>query len=228
MDPITHGITGALLGKGFLSKRKSRVAIFSATLGAVFPDIDVFAEALSHDPLAIVKYHRGITHSFVGLPFFAVILAWITRRIARRLGFDSPSWPFLTLIYGVGIASHIILDGMTSFGTRMWTPFSQQRVSWDLLFIIDFTFTAIVLLPQIVAWIYGRQENSGKRAAAMWVVFSFAAWGAWEIATAAGYSFHKWIVVVASAIMATLFFLPASAGGVFEFRAPPGARRERA
>ena len=215
MDPITHGITGALLGKGFLSKRKSRVAIVSATLGAVFPDIDVFAEALSHDPLAIVKYHRGITHSFVGLPFFAVILAWITRRIARRLGFDSPSWPFLTLIYGVGIASHIILDGMTSFGTRMWTPFSQQRVSWDLLFIIDFTFTAIVLLPQIVAWIYGRQENSGKRAAAMWVVFSFAAWGAWEIATAAGYSFHKWIVVVASAIMATLFFLPAVRGWGF-------------
>jgi inner membrane protein len=174
MDPITHGIAGALLGKAYfadrkgavssfedrtgrkaiVTDRKGRVAIFAATLGAVFPDIDVIAEIISRDPLAIVKYHRGITHSFVGLPFFAALLAWLTRWIARRRGIETPSWVMLTLIYGIGIASHIVLDGMTSFGTRMWTPISQQRVAWDLLFIIDFSFTALVLLPQIAAWIY--------------------------------------------------------------------------
>src|SRR5262249_21287879 len=68
MAPATHGITGALLGKGFFSERGgARVAIFSATLGAVFPDIDTVADAISDDPLAIIKYHRGITHSFTGL-----------------------------------------------------------------------------------------------------------------------------------------------------------------
>lgn len=215
MDPITHGITGALLGKGLFSRHQARVSIFAATVGAVFPDIDVFVEAFSHDPLAIVKYHRGITHSFPGLPFFAAALAWITGRIARRLGFDSPSWPVLALIYAAGIASHILLDGMTSFGTRMWTPFSQQRVSWDLLFIVDFTFTAIVLLPQIAAWIHARREQSLKRAAAMWVLFSLAAWGSWAIAAAAGYPFHRWIVALASAVMAVLFFLPAIRGWGF-------------
>ena len=215
MDPITHGITGALLGKGFFSKREARVGIFAATLGAVFPDVDVFIEAFSHDPLAIVKYHRGITHSFAGLPFFAAFLAWLTRRIARRFGMEAPTWPVLTLIYGVGIASHIILDGMTSFGTRMWTPFSQERVSWDLLFIIDFTFTAIVLLPQVTAWIYARRENNQRRAAIMWVLFSFAAWGAWMIAASVGSPFHKWIVVLVSAVLALLFFLPAARGWGF-------------
>ena len=215
MDPITHGITGALLGKGFFSKREARVGIFAATLGAVFPDVDVFIEAFSHDPLAIVKYHRGITHSFAGLPFFAAFLAWLTRRIARRFGMEAPTWPVLTLIYGVGIASHIILDGMTSFGTRMWTPFSQERVSWDLLFIIDFTFTAIVLLPQVTAWIYARRENNQRRAAIMWVLFSFAAWGAWMIAASVGSPFHKWIVVLVSAVLALLFFLPAAMGWGF-------------
>ena len=29
---------------------------------------------------------------------------------------------------------------MTSFGTRIWDPLSQERVAWDLLFIIDFCF----------------------------------------------------------------------------------------
>src|SRR5580700_9912880 len=132
MDPITHGITGALLGKSYFSDRSGRVAIFAATLGAVFPDIDTVADAISRDPLAIIKYHRGITHSFVGLPFFAAILAWLTRWAARRLKIDAPSFGVLALIYGVGIASHILLDGMTSFGTRMLTPISQQRVAWDL------------------------------------------------------------------------------------------------
>jgi len=215
MDPITHGITGALLGKGFFSKREARVGIFAATLGAVFPDIDVFFEAFSHDPLAIVKYHRGITHSFAGLLFFAAFLAWLTRRVARRFGIETPSWLMLTIIYGVGIASHILLDGMTSFGTRVATPFSQERVSWDLLFIIDFTFTAIVLLPQITAWIYARRENNRRRAAMMWVVFSLAAWGAWMIAASVGYPFHKWIVILASAVMVVLFFLPALRGWGF-------------
>jgi membrane-bound metal-dependent hydrolase YbcI (DUF457 family) len=215
MDPITHGIAGALLGQGFFSRRQHRVAIFAATLGAVFPDVDIIAEMFSRDPLQIIKYHRGITHSFFGLPFFAALLAWLTRRVARRLGVESPSWPMLTLIYGVGIASHIILDGMTSFGTRMWTPFSQQRVSWDLLFIIDFTFTAIVVVHQIIAWIYGRREKILTRAIAMWILFSLAACGAWAIAASAGYPFRKSIVVLACAIMAALFFLPAGRGWGF-------------
>jgi len=209
MDPITHGITGALLGKGFFSKRAHRVAIFAAVLGAVFPDVDVFYDALSRDPLAIIKYHRNITHSFVCLPLFALLLAVLTRWIARRRNFDSPGLGMLTLIYAVGIASHIILDAMTSFGTRIWAPISEERVAWDLLFIIDFTFTAIVLLPQVDAWVYSRREKSHARAFSMWVLFSLAAIGVWKIAAAFQAGFHVYIVAIASLLMALLFFAPA-------------------
>lgn len=225
MDPITHGIAGALLGKGYFADRqgrggifanhKGRVAIFAATLGAVFPDIDIIDEIISRDPLAIVRYHRGITHSFVGLPIFAALLAWLTRWLARRRGIETPSWAMLTLICGIGIASHIVLDGMTSFGTRMWTPISQQRVAWDLLFIIDFSFTAIILLPQIAAWIYGDRAKSRMRATWMWLLFTFGAVGAWIAASVAGFPFHLWIVALASAIIALLFFLPAQSGWGF-------------
>ncbi|HEY6905759.1 MAG TPA: metal-dependent hydrolase, partial [Candidatus Acidoferrales bacterium] len=148
MDPVTHGITGALLGKGYFSERHGRVAVFAATLGAVFPDVDVAADIVSRDPLAIVKYHRAITHSFVALPVFAFLLAlltrlavpWVKKRSERFRDIESPPLAILTLIYGIGIASHIVLDGMTSFGTRMWYPISSERVAWDLLFIIDLTF----------------------------------------------------------------------------------------
>src|SRR5215469_4879303 len=212
MDPVTHGITGALLGKGYFADNHSgpegRVAIFAATLAAVFPDVDTFADAISHDPLAIIKYHRGITHSFFGLPFFAAALAWLTRLVARRLRIEAPSWGALTLIYGVGIASHILLDGMTSFGTRMLTPLSQKRVAWDLLFIIDLTFSSFVLLPQMAAWIYRDRAKSRSRAMKMWVLFALAAIGGWALATAVGYPFHVWVLVVAILVIGALFFLP--------------------
>ena len=231
MDPITHGITGALLGKGFFSDRQGRVATFAATLGAVFPDVDIVAELASRDPMAIVKYHRGITHSFVALPFFAALLAWLTRWVARRRGIETPSWMMLTLIYGVGIASHILLDGTTSFGTRMWTPISEKRVAWDLMFIIDFVLSASVLLPQVVAWVYNGEARerslSGSRAKKMWALFSGAALLVWGIALLAGYPFHLWIVALASSLLAALFFLPGVNGwgfGVRRSRVVPGGR----
>src|SRR5271156_5263962 len=192
MDTITHGTPGGFFGKGFFSRRAARVAVFSATIGAMFPDVDVVAEIFSRDPLAIVKYHRAITHSFVALPFFAAILAWLTRagigflrkQFPKFNDLEAPSWGMLTVIYGVAIASHILLDGLTSFGTRMWFPISQQRVAWDWLFIIDFSFTSLVLLPQVVAWIYSDRQKSRARAIAMWIVFAICSLAVWRIAGA--------------------------------------------
>lgn len=129
MDPITHGIAGALIGKAFFANRPSgasrasvaetsvstaRVAIFAAILGAVFPDVDIFVDAFSRDPLAIARYHRGFTHSFIGLPIFAAVLAWLTRRFflryaerARHEQWMPPPLPFLFGIYAAGI-----MDGL--------------------------------------------------------------------------------------------------------------------
>jgi len=215
MDPITHGITGALLGKAYFSKREARVSVFAATLGAVFPDVDVIADAISRDPLAIVKYHRGITHSFFGMAFFAAGLAWLTRWVLRRWKIASPSWAMLTLIYGVGILSHIILDGMTSFGTRLWAPFSSRRVAWDLLFIIDLTLTSLGLLPQLVAWIYRDPARSTRRAIGLWIFYTLAIAGAWEAARSVQAGFHIWVGAVASVMVAILFFAPANRGRGF-------------
>jgi membrane-bound metal-dependent hydrolase YbcI (DUF457 family) len=228
MDTITHGIAGALIGKAFFSKRNARVATFAAAVGAMFPDIDIVRYGFSSDPLAIVKYHRAITHSFIALPFFAVLLAWLTRaalpplkrRFAKLAGLEAPSLPMLTFIYGVALASHILLDAMTSFGTRMWTPLSQTRVAWDILFIIDFIFTSLVLVPQVVAWIFSNPEKSRTRGIAMWILFTLGSVAAWYIGGSVGFPFHIWIVALASAIFAILFFAPAIRGWGFGLGTP--------
>lgn len=224
MDPITHGIAGALLGKGFFSKRETKVAIFAATLGAIAPDVDIVADIVTRDPLSIVKYHRALTHSFVFMPFFAMLLAaltppvlnWLKLRHAALGDWVAPPFWKLTLIYMVGIASHIILDGMTSFGTRMWWPVSKERVAWDMLFIVDFAFTTIILAPQVVAWIYSDPKLTKRRAVRNWVLFTIGAFLLWAIAGPAGYGFHIWIAFLCSAIFALLFFIPGVGG--FGFR----------
>jgi membrane-bound metal-dependent hydrolase YbcI (DUF457 family) len=228
MDPVTHGITGALIGKAYFSERYGRVATFAAILGAVFPDVDVTADLVTRDPLAIVKYHRAITHSFVALPFFALLLAlltraavpWLKKHKPRFRDIESPPLGILTLIYGIGIASHIILDGMTSFGTRMWFPISSERVAWDLLFIVDLTFTTILLLPQVLARVYpqartnsaGDLGKSRARAWRMWLWFTLGVFAAWLLTRAAGYPFRLRVAVTIILILAGVFFLPAVKG----------------
>src|SRR6266852_2158999 len=237
MDTITHGIVGALIGKAFFAghgdatradgaaaqdaagqfgglgsprwNRGECVATAAATLGAVFPDVDVIFGPIARNDLAVIELHRSITHSLLCLPVFAVVLAALTRWYARRRALESPSWVTLSGIYGVALASHILLDLATSFGTMIWGPWKRARPAWDLVFIIDLTLTAIVLLPQLVAWVYRQRERSFRRAARLWAVFSGAAvliaWGT----RAAGFTFSSRAVVAVSALLAVWFFLPA-------------------
>jgi len=160
MDTITHGIAGALIGKAVFrgedmfasdSMKRGRIITWSLMLGAIFPDSDVIRDILSHDKLLVITWHRSITHSLVLLPLWALLLAGITRVVANSRKWEAPSFVALVGIYAAGILSHILLDLVTSFGTMIWSPLEWSRPAWDLIFIIDFTLTGIVLVPQLLA-----------------------------------------------------------------------------
>src|SRR6266852_2297182 len=181
MDTITHGIAGALIskavfrGEGLLVGNPingARIITWSLMLGAIFPDSDVFRDMFSRDPMLIITWHRSITHSLVCMPIFALLLAALTRRFARWRKWEAPSFAALTGIYAVGILSHILLDLVTSFGTMIWSPLNWSRPAWDLIFIVDFTFTAILLIPQLLAWVYAHPEKLKRRALGIWLIFS--------------------------------------------------------
>jgi len=218
MDTITHGIAGALLGKAvfrgddMFSRQpmsRARIITWSLMLGAIFPDSDVLRGFFSHNDLLILTWHRSITHSLVCLPLFAVALAALTRWFVRWRKWDGPSFAALTGIYAIGIFSHILLDLVTSFGTMVWSPLKWSRPAWDLIFIIDLGFSAILLVPQIVAWVYARGEGLRRRALGSWLVFggatlAVAGWGAFVDAPI---SLRAILVVVV--MLAAAFLLPA-------------------
>ena len=53
----------------------------------------------------------------------------------------------------MGYASHGFLDAMTSYGTQLLWPFTNTRVSWDLISIIDPIFTSMLILGLILSMI---------------------------------------------------------------------------
>ena len=229
MDTITHGIVGALLGKALfagpdvpaarphvaeiqeaLSSPTARVAIAACTLGAMFPDIDVFAGPLAHNPLSIMEWHRSITHSIVLLPLWAFLLAAISIPLSKFLKWKSPPFPWLFGIYAVALASHIFLDLVTSFGTMVWSPVKYSRPAWDWVFILDLTLTSIALVPQIAAWCYRDPEQFKRRAISVWAALTAGAFGTYLFASVAGYGFSLSAVAAASAIFAAILFLPSA------------------
>lgn len=232
MDTITHGIVGALIGKAFFaghdepaangqaarSDRGARVAIVAATLGAIFPDCDTLAGPLMHNPLAIMIWHRSITHSLVMLPVWALVLALLTRVCVRWRGWQSPSLANLYLIYAVGLGSHIFLDVITSFGTMVWSPVRYARIAWDWMFILDFTLVALALVPQLVAWTLRRPDRQLWRALAVWVAGTGAAFGVYALADAAGATFGRWVVGLTSGLVAIAVGVPAIEGWGFAVR----------
>jgi inner membrane protein len=117
-------------------------------------------------------------------------LAAITRAFANSRKWQAPSFAELTAIYGVGVLSHILLDLVTSFGTMIWSPFAWSRPAWDLIFIVDFTLTAILLVPQLLAWVYSHPEKLKSRAIGMCLVFLPAPWLIAKIGEIAGARFR--------------------------------------
>ena len=218
MDTITHGIAGALIAKAafrgqdmFAAKpvTRARIITWSLMLGAIFPDSDVLREFFSHNDLLILTWHRSIMHSLICLPFFAVALAALTRWFVRWLKWDAPSFAALAGIYAIGILSHILMDLITSFGTMIWSPVKWSRPAWDLIFIIDFTLSAILLVPQIVAWVYAKEGGLQRRALASWMAFAVATFGVAAIAIKVDAPVSMQGILAAIVILTAVFLLPA-------------------
>jgi len=221
MDTITHGIAGALIAKAAFRgsdlfpprpMNERRIITWSLMLGAVFPDSDVFRDFLSHNELLLLTWHRSVTHSLLCLPVWAALLAALTLAISRWRKWAVPTFPALCGIYAIGILSHIFLDLVTTFGTMIWSPVEWSRPAWDTLFIIDFTFTAVLLIPQLLAWTFEGPESILRRAIPMWLVFTPAPYLISRIGLTVGAPISNTAVIVATVLFAVLFLLPAAWG----------------
>lgn len=147
MDPLTHAISGAALARAFPKITLPTKHIWLIILLAMAPDSDIVLRLIS-DPVYL-QHHRGLTHSILMLPLWGWLIFSLSSRQIRK----NPAMPWLI---GLALLLHIALDVITTYGTMIFAPVSDQRVSLDLLFIIDPLFTACLLIPLLAGLIWKR------------------------------------------------------------------------
>lgn len=146
MDPVTHIASGVLVGQAVRDRfPPGRWLVWFAVAAAWAPDIDNLATWFG--PEAYMRYHRGITHSFVGGAAMALILTFVWTRFKRNVSFGK-----LALLGYACVLMHSFLDVITSYGTQIFQPFSDARVSFPVVYIIDPFFTGLLVLLSLVTF----------------------------------------------------------------------------
>ena len=147
MEPLTHFLTGACMARsGF--NRKTALATVTMVLAAEAADLDVFWGIKGS--IAGLQHHRGITHSFVGVPFVAAAVLGVVyllhrvrarkrRKKARQLSLPAlpVRWGLLYFCAVLAALSHLLLDYITAYGIRLFEPFNYRWYAWDIVSIVE-------------------------------------------------------------------------------------------
>ncbi|MEN8106552.1 MAG: metal-dependent hydrolase [Pseudomonadota bacterium] len=159
MDTLTHALSGALVARATWNKNTSRLSLRQRTLvgflATAFPDIDYIIRLFSSDFIFYLNHHRGITHSLVMLPLWALVLAFLFSKLLR----PKTDWRMLYPVCCIGIGLHIGGDVITSYGTMIFAPFSDWRASLDTTFIIDPVFTGIIVASLLLSFLLTRKQG---------------------------------------------------------------------
>ena len=164
MDPLTQGTIGAVLPQA-LSKKNLGIVALLGFLSGMAPDLDIFIRS-STDPLLSLEYHRQFTHSLVFIPFGGLICALFLFVVFKKISpFNfKKTWLYCTLGYG----THGLIDACTSYGTLLFWPFSDVRIAWNNISIIDPLFTLPLILLIVLATI--KKKNVYSKIALAWAV----------------------------------------------------------
>ena len=191
MEPVTHFLTGACIGRSGLNRRTA-YATLAATLAAEAPDIDTLWTIAG--PVESFAHHRGITHTLVAAPFMALAVTgvvWLINRLSRtrKRAIIAPQpvnwlWIFFTAL--IAHLSHLALDWTNNYGVRPFYPFNRHWYSGDIVFIAEPILWALLILALTIPALLGLTDRElGARRTQFrgrgWAIFALSAmvvlWG---------------------------------------------------
>jgi inner membrane protein len=197
MEPVTHLLTGACLGRsGF--NRTTAYATLTMVLAAEAPDIDLLWGL--RGPVAEFQHHRGITHTFLGAPFMALLVTgmvwlwhrWRTRGVDKKAGDLAGSrpnrrqlaptvrWGWIWFLALIADLSHLLLDWTNNYGLRPLFPFNPHWYAGNIFFIFEPIFFGGLILAFLMPAILGLADREiGVRRPTFpcrgWAIFALAA-----------------------------------------------------
>ncbi|MDQ8179990.1 metal-dependent hydrolase [Pelagicoccus sp. SDUM812005] len=146
MDSVTQGVLGTVAALAIAKPGHLRIAALAGCAGGMLADLDILIRS-SQDPLLNVEYHRHFTHSLAFIPLGGLITALLFLPFCRK--WITPARLYLYSTSGYATAG--LLDACTSYGTQLLWPFSDARISWSIISIVDPLFTLPLLLLALLA-----------------------------------------------------------------------------
>ena len=169
MDTLTHALSGALLARATAPKdappRSLPRRLAAGFFACAAPDLDFVVSFVG--PVEYLANHRGVTHSLVLLPLWALLFSWVLAKILR----EPRGWRALYGVTAMGLALHIAGDVITSYGTMVLAPFSNWRSQIGTTFIIDLWFSGIILAGLAASAVLYRSRWPAVAASAVLVVY---------------------------------------------------------
>jgi inner membrane protein len=165
MDTLTHALSGALLARATAPRgaapRSIPRRVAAGFLACAAPDLDFVIGFLG--PVEYLLNHRGVTHSLLLLPAWALLYSWILSKLLREPG----GWRALYGVVALALFSHIVGDLITSFGTIVFAPLSDWRAALGTTFIIDLWFSGIILAGLVFSAVFYRSRIPALAASVM-------------------------------------------------------------
>jgi inner membrane protein len=184
MDTLTHALSGALFARASAATPSQRGEIArrvaAGFLACAAPDLDFVVGFFG--PVDYLRFHRGVTHSLLMLPLWALVLSWLLAKLLREPG----GWRALYGVCALALAAHIVGDVITSFGTMVFAPLSDWRAVLGTTFIIDLWFTGIIVAGLIGAAIFRRTRLPAVIASVVLVGYVGLQWAQKQRAEAVG------------------------------------------
>lgn len=155
MDIVTQGMLGGVLARSIARDEEKKSAILAGIFAGLLADADILIRSAG-DPLLNIEYHRHFTHSLLFVPFGAAIACLLLWPLLHR--HLSSGRLYLFCLAGFSLSG--VLDALTSYGTMLFWPFSDQRVALNLISIVDPVFSMILLVSLLLGL-----RMAGRRAA---------------------------------------------------------------
>lgn len=144
MDSLTQAALGAAVGEAVLGKKLGNHAIIWGAIFGTLPDLDVIAAPFL-DTAGRLEFHRGASHSLLIMVLASFLLAKPLAKLWKRQKVSpARAGIFVFLVW----STHVLIDCFTVYGTSVLWPFSESRIAFNNIFIIDplYTFPLVVSL----------------------------------------------------------------------------------
>lgn len=145
MDSLTQATLGAAIGEAVLGKKLGNRALLWGALVGTIPDLDVMFNGF-FDTAQRLAFHRGPSHSILIMVLATLLLAKPFSRLWKR---EKISPARAGIFVFLNWSTHVLIDCFTTYGTSVLWPFSNHRVSFNNLFIIDPLYTLPLLISLV-------------------------------------------------------------------------------